>query len=67
MTATSFFLISAGLGIWFAMIASVYIVYKILKLINTAEIEVKSIKSSLKLTGLNLISKILGSPKGGEK
>lgn len=59
-------MISAGLGIWFAMIASVYIVYKILKLINTAEIEVKSIKSSLKLTGLNLISKILGSPKGGE-
>jgi len=62
----SFFFISAGIGIWFVMIASVLLVYKVYKLISTAELEVKSIKDSLKLTGLNLISKILGIGKGGE-
>lgn len=48
------------------MIVSVLIVYKIVKLINTTEIEIKSIKNSLKLTGLNLISKILGPANGGD-
>ena len=66
MTAMSFFFVSAGLGIWFVMIASVLLVYRVFKLISTAELEVKSIKDSLKLTGLNLISKILGIAKGGE-
>ena len=66
MTAMSFFFISAGVGIWFVKIASVLIVYRVLKVISTAELEVKSIKDNLKLTGLNLISKILGIAKGGE-
>lgn len=66
MVATNFFFISAGIGIWFIMIVSVLIVYKIVKLINTTEIEIKSIKNSLKLTGLNLISKILGPANGGD-
>lgn len=48
------------------MIASIFLFYKIIKLISTAELEVKSIKDSLKLTGLNLISKILGLGRGGE-
>ncbi len=67
MTAADFFFVTAGLSIWIVVATWVFIVYKILRLITIAEVEVKSVKNSLKLSGLTLLSKILGLTKGGEK
>lgn len=66
MTSADFFFISAGVGIWVAIITTTFLVYKIIKLVTETELEVKSIKNNLKLSGLTLISKLLGTSKGGE-
>lgn len=64
VTAVDFFFISAGLTIWIFLLGWVFVFFKISRLIREAELEIKSVKNTLKLTGLNLISKIIR--KGGE-
>lgn len=66
MTAVDFFFISAGLAICISVATWIFIFYKIVHLISTAELEIKSVKDSLKLSGLTLISKILNLKGGGK-
>lgn len=64
VTAIDFFFISAGITIWIVLLSWLFIFFKIARIMKQAEIEVKSMKDNLKLTGLNLIGKVLG--KGGD-
>ncbi|GEM_PF-6931179 len=66
MTAINFFFISAGLAICIFLVTWIFIFYKIIRLINLAELEIKSVKNTLKISGLTLISKILNLTKGGD-
>ena len=66
MTASDFFFVSAGLSIWIVLGTWVFIFYKIIHIINETELKIKSVKNTLKLSGLTLLSKILGLTKGGE-
>ena len=67
MTAADFFYLSAGAAIWISLITWIFVFYKIIHIATKAELEIQSVKNTLKLTGLNLISKILDMSKGGEK
>jgi hypothetical protein len=66
MTASDFFFVSAGLSIWIVLSTWVFIFYKIIHIITETELKIKSVKNTLKLSGLTLLSKILGLTKGGE-
>lgn len=66
MTIADFFYITASLAIWLTIILWIIIFYKVNRMIALAELKAKSVKETLKLSGLTLLSKILDSTKRGE-
>jgi hypothetical protein len=66
MTAADFFFITAGLSMWIIILTWLFIFFRIIRIIAKAESDVASLKNTLKLNGLKLLSKVLGSSKGGE-
>lgn len=67
MTIADFFYITASLAIWITIISGVIIFYKVNRVIALAELKAKSLKDTLKLSGLTLLSKILESTKRGDE